>query len=146
MNYVFTTKRAKFLKLNAFRMSFFIFSRRIIATPAYRTFKLDKLSHLPQYLRDDSGADGVSAFSDGEAKFLLHRDRGDEFGRDGDRVPRHDHLHVFGELYDACHIGSSEIKLWLVAVEKGGVAASLFLGQDIDLTLKLGVRGDGSGL
>ena len=99
---------------------------------------------LSQYLRDHTGSDCASAFSDGEAKFLLHGNGSDEFGRDGDRVTGHDHLYVFGELDNAGDVGGSKVKLGFVAVEEGGVSSTLFFGQDVDFTLKLRVGGDGT--
>ena len=80
-----SAKRTKFFELNSFRVQFFVFVRRVITASASGALELNKFSQrLPQYLRDDSGADGAATLPDGEAKFLLHGDGGDEFGRDGD--------------------------------------------------------------
>ena len=97
------------------------------------------------YLGDDAGTDGLAAFPDGKAEFLLEGDGGDEL--DGDRhvVTGHDHLHPFGKLHDAGHVGRPEVELGTVAGEEGGMTAALFLVQDVDLGLELRVGSDGPG-
>ena len=81
----------------------------------------------------------MTAFTNGKAEFFLHGDRSDEFGSDGDRVSGHDHLYVFGEIDDAGHVGGSKLEMGFVAVKEGGVSSTLFFGQNIHFSLKLGV-------
>ena len=110
----------------------------------------DSLPHrhspLFDYLGDDAGTDCLAALPDGKAEFLLKGDGGDEL--DGERhvVAGHDHLDAFGKLGHAGHVGGSEVELGTVAGEERGMAAALFLRQDVDLTLELRVGGDGAGL
>src|SRR6185503_18655475 len=93
---------------------------------------------------DDPCPDGVSALTDGEAKFLLHGDGGDKFCRYRNRVSRHDHLNVLRKLDNAGNVGGPEVELGAVAVKKGCVAPSLFFGQDVDFAFKLRVGSNGS--
>ena len=37
-------------------------------------------------------------------------------------------------------VGGAEVELRTIAIEERGVTAALFLGQDVDLALELGVR------
>src|SRR5581483_7604057 len=100
------------------------------------------------YLLDDlghhAGADGAAAFADGEPKFLLHRDRGDELDLELDVVARHDHLDVSRKLHDAGHVRGAEVELRAIAVEERRVTAALFLRQDVRRALELLVRGHGA--
>ena len=101
---------------------------------------------LSQYLRDDPCSDRVAALTDGEAKFLLHGDGGDQFCRDRYGVSWHDHLHILRELDDAGDVGGTEVELGLVTVEEGGVTATLIFGQDVDFALELRFGCDRTGL
>ena len=148
MDRMLSAKRAKLFELYGFRMELFVFIRRVIAPPASGALKLNELSQfrLPQYLRDDSGANRVAALADREAKFFLHRDRRDELGRDRHGVSGHDHFDVLGKGDHPGDVGGSKVELWFVAIKEGGVSASLFFSQDIHFSLKLGMGSDGSWL
>src|SRR5574337_369836 len=101
---------------------------------------------LLQHLAHHAGADGAAALEDGEEQLLLHGNRLDEFDGEAHVVPRHDHLGPGREGTDPRHIGGPEVELGAVAVEEGGMAAALFLGEDVRLGLKAGMGGNGAGL
>ncbi len=60
--------------------------------------------------------------------------------------PGIDHLGALGELDRTGNVGGTEVELRTIAIEERGMTAALLLGQDVDLTLELGVRGNGAGL
>src|SRR3954464_9123188 len=91
---------------------------------------------------DDAGTDGAAAFADRETKLFFHRDRHDQVHFHGDVVARHHHLGAFRQMHDTGHVGGAEVELRTVVGEERGVATSLFLGEDISLSLELGVRLD----
>src|SRR6185437_7881554 len=91
---------------------------------------------------DDAGADGTAAFADREAQLLFHRDRHDQVHFHRDVVARHHHLGAFRQVHDTGHVGGAEVELRTVVGEERGVAAALFLGEDVGLGLELGVRLD----
>src|SRR6185437_14536026 len=62
-------------------------------------------------LRDDAGADGSSAFADGEAQLLFHRNGHDQLDLDRHVVARHHHLGALGKLDDPGHVGGAEVEL-----------------------------------
>src|SRR2546423_354308 len=103
-------------------------------------------SFLLDDLRADARADGLAALADGEAKALFEGDRGDERDREVRVVTGHDHLDPRLELRGAGHVGGADVELRAVAIEERGVPAALFLGEDVDLGLELGVRLDAPGL
>ena len=72
----------------------------------------------------------------------VHGDRLDQLDLHLDVVARHDHLRALGQVGDAGHVGRAEVELRPVAREERRVAAALFLLEDVDLGLELGVRGD----
>src|ERR671919_2114815 len=84
-------------------------------------------------LRDDARADGAATLADGEAQAGVHRDRLDQLDLHLDVVARHDHLDALGQMRRARDVRRAEVELWPVAREEGGVAATLFLLQDVDL-------------
>src|ERR1700748_2586026 len=45
-------------------------------------------------------------------------------------------------MHDACDVGGAEVELGPVVGEERGVTTALFLGQDVSLSLELGVRLD----
>ena len=95
---------------------------------------------------DDAGADGAAAFADREAQLLFHRDRHDQVHFHRDVVARHHHLGAFGQVHNAGHVGGAEVELRTVVGEERGVTTALFLGEDVGLSLELGVRLDRTGL
>src|SRR5216110_2957695 len=60
---------------------------------------------------DNSGTNRAAALADGEAKFLLHRDRHDQGDLHRDVVARHHHLGAGRQGDDAGHVGGAEIEL-----------------------------------
>src|SRR5262245_61097502 len=91
---------------------------------------------------DAAGADGASAFADGEAEAFVH---GDGFAElDGHRhlVAGHHHLRALRQLDGTSDIGGPEEELGPIIVEERLVTATLVLVQHIHLTLEMSVRGD----
>src|SRR5204862_1643645 len=100
------------------------------------------LPSLLDDLRHRAGADGAAALADREAETLIHGDRLDQLDLHLRVVARHDHLLALRELDRAGHVRRPEVELRPVAVEEGRVAAALFLREDVDLSLEVGVRRD----
>src|ERR1700730_518234 len=101
---------------------------------------------LLDYLCRDARADGAAALGDGEAHLFFDGDRGDQLDLHGDVVAGHHHLGTLRQLDLTGHVGGPHVELRAVALEERGVAATLFLGQDVDLRVELGVRLDRSRL
>src|SRR5690606_30178454 len=97
-------------------------------------------------LGDDAGADGTTAFTDGEAQTFFHRDRSDQLHRDRHVVTRHHHLGAFGQRDRTGHVRRAEVELRTVVGEERGVTTTLFLAQHVDLAREVRVRGDGTRL
>src|SRR5699024_4384583 len=97
-------------------------------------------------LGDAAGAHGAATLTDGEAEALLHGDRLDQLDRHLGVVAGHDHLGALGQRDDAGDVGGPEVELRTVVRVERVVAAALVLGQDVDLSLEVGVRGDRAGL
>src|ERR1700719_3439955 len=91
---------------------------------------------------DDAGTDGAAALADREAQLLFHRDRHDQVHLHRDVVARHHHLGTFGQVHDAGHVRGAEVELRPVVGEERGMTTTLFLGQDVSLSLELGMRLD----
>src|SRR3982075_2596052 len=100
---------------------------------------LDDLGHR-------AGANGSATFADREAQAFCDGDRRDQLDLHLHVVTRHDHLHPFGDLDGAGHVGSTDVELRPVAIEERRVATTLFLGEDVHLGVELRVRGDAAGL
>src|SRR2546427_768127 len=100
------------------------------------------LDHLDRH----AGSDRAATFTDGEAHPLLDRDRGDELDLHVDVVARHHHLGALGQLDLAGHVRGAHVELRAVPLEERRVAATLFLGEDVDARVELGVRLDRAGL
>src|SRR5690606_18272071 len=94
---------------------------------------------------DDPGAHRAAALADGEAEALLDGDGRDQLHVHPHVVAGHAHLDALRQLDLAGDVGGPEVELGPVAVEERRVTAALFLGQDVDLGLNLGVRLDGPG-
>src|SRR5690349_6499251 len=97
-------------------------------------------------LGDRAGADGAATLADREAQTLVHGDRLDQLDVHTGGVTRHDHLGALGQRHNAGHVRRPEVELGTVVVEERRVAATLVLGQDVDLRRELGVRGRGARL
>src|SRR6266436_6523078 len=109
------------------------------------------VSPLPSSLllddfRGGAGAYGLSTFADGEPEAGLDRDGLTEGDIHLDVVARHDHLDAFGQLDLARDVGGAHVELWAVVRQERRVAPTLFLAQDVNLGLELGVGLDGAGL
>src|SRR5262249_24799227 len=99
-------------------------------------------SDLLHNLRDSSCAHRVAAFADREPQSLLHCSRRDQLDRQAYVVTRHDHLRPCRQLRYPGHGRRSQIKLRPVALEERRMPPTLFLGQNVDFGLELGVRRD----
>src|SRR3989442_7169538 len=100
------------------------------------------LDHLDGY----AGSDRAATFTDGEAHPLLDGDRSDELDLHVDVVARHHHLGALWQLHLAGHVRGADVELRAVALEERRMPAALFLGEDVDLRVELGVRFDRAGL
>ena len=56
-------------------------------------------------------------------------------------VAGHDHLGALGQRDGTGDVGGAEVELRAVVGEERRVPPALFLGQDVDLRLEVGVRG-----
>src|SRR4051812_36561558 len=119
---------------------------RIFGPATVASSRLLDRARLLHDLRDAAGAHGAPALADREPQALFHGDRRDHLDGHLDVVPGHDHLHALGQVRGAGHVGGAEVELGAVAVEERRVAATLVLGQDVDLGLEVGVGGDRAGL
>src|SRR5438128_2244499 len=90
----------------------------------------------------DTRADGAAAFADREAQLLLHRDRHDQVHFHRDVVARHHHFGAFRQMHYTGDVSGAEVELRPVVGEERSMTAALFLGQDVSLSLELGVRLD----
>src|SRR3954447_21969701 len=97
------------------------------------------MSSLLDDADDGAGTDGPATLADGEALADLDGDRGDELDAHLDVVPGHDHLGTLGQADGPRDVGRAQVELRPVAVVEGGMAATLLLGQDVDLGGELGV-------
>src|SRR5260221_3254577 len=95
---------------------------------------------------DGAGADGPATLADGEALADFDGDRVDQLDANRDVVTGHDHLGSLGQADRPGHVGGAKVELRAVAVVEGGMAATLLLGQDVDLGAELGVGLDRAGL
>src|SRR6476469_298133 len=94
----------------------------------------------------DAGTNGAAAFSDGEPKSFVHRDRCNQLDRHLNVVARHHHLHTFRKLYASRHVRSPEVELRSVALEERSVSSTLFLRQHVDLSKEVRVWRDAARL
>src|SRR5437763_455052 len=93
-------------------------------------------------LRDAAGADGAAALADGEAQLLVHGDRLAQLDGHQRVVAGHDHLGALGQADRPRDVCGPEVELRAVVVEERLVAPTLLLGEDVDLGVEVGVRGD----
>src|SRR6202035_1025365 len=97
---------------------------------------------LLDHLGGDARADGAATLADGESHLLLDGDRGDQLDLHRDVVARHHHLGAFGQFDLTGHVGGPHVELRAVPLEERRVTAALFLREDVDLRVELGVRLD----
>ena len=93
-----------------------------------------------------SGAHGTATLADSELQTLVHSDGGDELDSDLDVVARHNHLDTFREHDLTGHIQRTDEELGTIVVVERGVTAAFFFLQNIDLSLEVDVRSDGTRL
>src|SRR5699024_6469496 len=94
------------------------------------------------YLGDAAGAHGPATLTHGEAEALRQGGRLDLLDRHLGFVAGHDDLGALGQRDDAGDVGGPEVELRTVVRVERVVTAALVLGQDVDLRLEVGVRGD----
>src|SRR5690606_4922040 len=102
-------------------------------------FLLDDAGH-------DAGANGTAAFANCEAQTFFHGDRSDQRHFHRHVVTRQHHFLVGRQLDRASHVRRTEVELRTIALEERRVTATLFLGQNVDLSSELRVRLDRTGL
>src|SRR5512142_108545 len=96
-------------------------------------------------LRDDAGAYRVTTFADGEARAFFQSDWRDQLDVNRDVIAGHYHLDTLRKRDIAGHVQCADVELRAVAVEEWRVAPTLFLLEDIDLTIELGAGVDRAG-
>ena len=104
------------------------------------------IGRLSDDVSHTTGTDGTATFADSEAHGTLEGDRGDQFDFHGDVVARHHHFNAFWELDAAGHVGGTNVELRTVVVEEWGVTATFIFGEDVNLSLELGVWLHGTSL
>ena len=91
---------------------------------------------------DNAGADRAATFADSEAQLLFHSDRHNQFDFHLNIITRHHHFRARWQAHNARHISGTEIKLRTVIGKERRMTTTLFLRQNISLSLKLSVRGN----
>src|SRR5262249_6962335 len=146
---VLATEAAVLAHLEPLGRLLLVLRRAVVAALTFAARHGYDVAHTPallENLRNRAGADGASAFADGEAEALFERDRRHQLAADGRVVARHHHLHAFRQIQRAGDVGHLDVELRTIAVEERRVAAALFLRQDVDLALELRVRLDAARL
>src|ERR1700757_1550538 len=111
-----------------------------------RIFCLAMIPYLGGDFGDDAGTDGAAALANRETETFFARDWGDQLDVHRDVVAGHDHLDAFRQLDGAGDVRRAEVELRTIVCEERGVAAALFFGEDVHLSLELLVRLDRAGL
>ena len=88
----------------------------------------------------DAGTYGAATLTDSETQAFLDSDRGDQLNVHLNVVARHAHLSAFRQSDNAGNVGGTEVELRTVVVEERSMTAALFLLQNVNLTVELGVR------
>ena len=96
-------------------------------------------------LGNNAGTNGSAAFTDSETKTFFDSDRGDQLNVHNNVVARHAHFGAFRKSDDTGNVSRSEIELRTIVVEERRMTATFVLGQNVNLTLELGVRMNGAG-
>src|SRR4029077_17013529 len=101
---------------------------------------MSDLQCLLQDLDNHSGADGLTAFADGEAEVFVHGDGHfrQQLDLDLDVFAGHAYFGLAAGLTDQLgdrtgDVGGAEVELRPVAGEERRVPAAFFLGQDVDV-------------
>ena len=100
---------------------------------------LDDLDYL-------SGTYGAATLTDSEAKTLVHSDWGDELDIDLNVIARHYHLDTFWESDLTGNIQCADEELRTILVVEWSVATTFLFLEDVDLSLELCMRSDGTWL
>src|SRR5699024_9616749 len=85
---------------------------------------------------------GAATLTDGEAESVFHSDGLDQLNAHLGVVTGHDHLGALGQRDDAGNVRGAEVELRTVVRVERVVTAALVLGEDVDVRLEVGVRGD----
>ena len=101
---------------------------------------------LSKNLSNNARTNGTATLTDSETKTLLASDRSDELNVHINVIAGTAHLNVSGKIDDTGNVGSSEVELRSVTGEEGLRTATLFLSKNVNLTNKLGVRLNRTGL
>src|SRR5690606_22579154 len=83
---------------------------------------------------------GAAAFTDSEAQTFLHSDLVDQLNFDRYVVARHNHFNALRQLHFAGNVRGAEVELRAILVEEWRVAATFFLGQNVNFGLEFRVR------
>src|SRR5580698_7192953 len=110
------------------------------AAPSLTADRQKPTAALLNNLGNRSGAYGVAAFADCKPQALLHRYRRDQLDHQADIVSRHHHFGALGKFGHSGHIRRAQIKLRTVSLEEWRVSSTFFFGQNVNLSLELGVR------
>src|SRR6266571_554702 len=99
-------------------------------------------SSLLHNLRNGSSAHGMPAFTDGKPQALFHGHRRDQLDHQAYIVPLHHHLGSRRQLCYSGDVGGPQIKLWTISLEEWRMPPAFFFGQDVNLSLELGMWRD----
>src|SRR3989344_9335112 len=91
-------------------------------------------------LEHDSGSDSVSAFANSEAHLFFHSNRGNQLDFEGHGIAWHDHFLTGWQFDFSGHVSGSDVELRLVAFEKRSMTSAFFFGQNVNFSIKFGVR------
>ncbi len=89
-----------------------------------------------------AGTYGTSTFADGELETFVKGYRSDELNIDLDVVAWHNHLDSFRKADLTGNVKSTDEELRTILVVEWSVTSTLFLLEDVDLSLEVLVRGD----
>ena len=93
-----------------------------------------------------AGTYGTSTFADGELETFVKGYRSDELNIDLDVVAWHNHLDSFRKADLTGNVKSTDEELRTILVVEWSVTSTLFLLEDVDLSLEVLVRSDGTRL
>ena len=97
-------------------------------------------------LCDPASANGQTAFADSEFGTIFNRDLLDQFDFQTIHVVTgENHLNAIRQGYITGNIGGVDVELRAITGEESAVASALFLLEDVNRALKLGMWGDGIG-
>jgi len=89
---------------------------------------------------------GAATLTDSELETLSHSNWGNQSNVDGYVIARHYHFNTFWEHNLTSNVHGAEIELWTIVVVEWSVTATLFLLEDVDLSLEVVVRSNAVGL